>query len=35
MTVLQASVRTMEPVLIKKEAMSAHAQKDSMARTAI
>ena len=31
----QVSARTMELVLIRKEAMSAHAQKDSMVRTAI
>ena len=35
MTVLQESARTMEPALIKKEATLAHAQKDSMVRTAI
>ena len=31
----QASARTMEPALIKTEAMLAHVQKDSMARTVI
>ena len=34
-TVGQESVRTMEPALIKMEAMPAHAQKDSTARTVI
>ena len=31
----QASVRTMEPALIKMEVMLAHAQKDLMAKTVI